>query len=488
MKKIILLISALLVVVISYAQPNSSIGFDTLFINNWQVRINANNASFVDPVTFGSSLSRIPADSGYNVLFVGNFWMGGLDTADNLHVSADRYYANGGCFTPGPYADTYDSAFYAKYNRVWKINKSDIEYHINHWNDPGYTMPEAIATWPGNGDTTNGELPVLAPFVDVNNNGIYDPQNGDYPKILGDQAIYYIINDKNCQDTLLNPMGVEIHVMYYAVQESGVLNNTFFVHYDIINLSDNIYHDVYFGLNTDADLGNYNDDYVGCDSTQNLYFFYNGDDYDDNNYGYFPPALGILFLNNTFYSFMSYINGGGPQGDPTTGQGYYNYLRAYWNDGTHLTFGGDGHSGTAECNFMYPVNSGWSEISAGNSPGDRRGIGSVYLGDLTHEQCFTVDAAYVWARETTDSSAYSSVELLLSQIPDVTQFYNQLDVDPDCGYLNASSDNPYYDMEYFNIYPNPASNKVFIKTSMKNYTVSLYSQSGQKIFEKGFFD
>ncbi|MBK8414466.1 MAG: hypothetical protein IPL22_08125 [Bacteroidetes bacterium] len=36
---------------------------------------------------------------------------------------------------------------------------------------------------------------VLAPFADFNSNGIYDPQNGDYPYILGDESIYSIFND-----------------------------------------------------------------------------------------------------------------------------------------------------------------------------------------------------------------------------------------------------------------------------------------------------
>jgi hypothetical protein len=28
-----------------------------------------------------------------------------------------------------------------------------------------------------------GEFPDQAPFVDANNNGCYDPENGDYPSI-----------------------------------------------------------------------------------------------------------------------------------------------------------------------------------------------------------------------------------------------------------------------------------------------------------------
>ncbi len=488
MKKVTLFFFGILLsITLVNAQMYLPFGYDTLNVNNWAVRINANNSNFWDMQT--SAAAEIPQGSGVSSIFSGNFWIGGLDDNNDLHVSADRYYANGGCFTPGPFANTYDSLFYVKYNRVWKINKPEIEYHINHWNDLGYTMPEAIENWPGNGNMANGEAPVLAPYVDANGNSIYDPQNGDYPYILGDQAIYYILNDNNCQDTALVPMGLEIHVMFYAIQDTGVINNTFFVHYDVINKSPNSYHDVYFGLNTDIDIGYDWDDYIGCDSTQNLYFGYNGDEDDDgaNGYGTYPPALGVLFLSHPMYSFMTYINDGGAMGDPQTNSQYYNYLRAYWNDGTHLQFGGTGHlSGGPDANFYFPEYSGWSEVSEGNTPDDRRGIASISLGNVSVNNCFTADIAYVWSRDTINPNPHSSVDLLLSQVPDVVQYFNQLSIDSNCTYLTIynSINNPYGMVKYFNIFPNPATDIVTIKTNLKDYTLSVYSQLGQKVFEK----
>ncbi|MCD6366150.1 MAG: T9SS type A sorting domain-containing protein [Bacteroidales bacterium] len=485
MKKILFSFGMLLSVSLIYAQMNLPFGHDTLNINNWAVKISANNSNFWDIQT-SNATAEIPQGSGSTSIFSGNFWIGGLDSNNNLYVSADRYFANGACFTPGPYANTYDSLFYVKYNRVWKINKSEIEYHINHWNDPGYTMPEAIENWPGNGNMINGEAPVLAPYVDANGNSIYDPQNGDYPYILGDQAIYYILNDKNNTDTTLVPMGLEIHVMFYAFQDTGVINNTFFVHCDVINKSVNTYHDVYCGINTDIDIGNGFDDYIGCDSTQNLYFGYNGDNDDDGTHGYgtYPPALGVLFLSHPMTSFMYYTNGGG---DPTTNAQYYNYLTAHWNDGTHLQFGGTGHlSGGGDANFMFPVYSGWSEESEGNTPDDRRGVASISLGNVSANYCFTADVAYVWSRDTINPNPHSSVDLLLSQAPDVVQFANQLGIDSNCTYLTIYNgiNNPYASIEYLNIFPNPATDIVTIKTNLKNYTLSVYSQLGQKVFEQ----
>ncbi len=46
----------------------------------------------------------------------------------------------------------------------------------------------------------------------------------------------------------------------------------------------------------DPDIGNPNDDYIGCDTTRKLGFCYNGDNFD-SVYGANPPAFGFRWLN-----------------------------------------------------------------------------------------------------------------------------------------------------------------------------------------------
>ena len=48
------------------------------------------------------------------------------------------------------------------------------------------------------GDTSLGQAPYLAPFVDVDYDGLYNPALGDYPDVMGDQAIFFIFNDFSC--------------------------------------------------------------------------------------------------------------------------------------------------------------------------------------------------------------------------------------------------------------------------------------------------
>ena len=56
---------------------------------------------------------------------------------------------------------------------------------------------------------------------------------------------------------------------------------------------------------SDPDLGNANDDYVGCDTTLSLGFVYNGDNNDESGYGAAPPAMGYDFFQGPSNSLRS---------------------------------------------------------------------------------------------------------------------------------------------------------------------------------------
>ncbi len=136
--------------------------------------------------------------------------------------------------------------------------------------DAGYQPIENIKNWPAHGNVSIGQENQMAPFYDANANGIYDPQNGDYPVIHGDQALYMVYNDEmtNHTETGGSKIGVEIHGMPYAFDCPGdsIFNQSLLFHYDIINRSDTSYHDFYLGLFVDFDLGNPSDNYSGSDS------------------------------------------------------------------------------------------------------------------------------------------------------------------------------------------------------------------------------
>jgi hypothetical protein len=68
----------------------------------------------------------------------------------------------------GPVSNIYSNDFAQKYNRVWKVKQTEIDYHNQHWYDANYSAPIDILEWPGNGAIINGEPQIIAPFHDVN--------------------------------------------------------------------------------------------------------------------------------------------------------------------------------------------------------------------------------------------------------------------------------------------------------------------------------
>ncbi|MDB4082974.1 hypothetical protein N9502_01770 [Vicingaceae bacterium] len=80
---------------------------------------------------------------------------------------------------------------------IVRVTRQEVISHQANYNQIGYIMPEGIKNWPAFGDTTLGVSKDLAPFFDANNNGCYDPQNGDYPVIKGDEALYWINHPTN---------------------------------------------------------------------------------------------------------------------------------------------------------------------------------------------------------------------------------------------------------------------------------------------------
>ncbi len=445
--------------------------YEYLDINNWQARFNAMGDLFWNPMT-GSCESYIPKDSLKSTLFLGNLWIGGLDSIDSLHLMGERYFPNTETWA-GPLANNYNTYnYYNKYNRLWKISKAEIEYHQNHYNDAGYQMPEAIKNWPGNGNTTNGELPIMAPFADMNGNNIYEPDQGDYPLIRGDQAVYFIYNDAKV-DTHANsgglPLGLEIHAMAYAYNDTGSLANTFFINYQIINRSNIDYHDLYIGFFDDFDIGNFKDDYTGCDSTKNLFYGYNGDDDDDGAYGYglHPPAQGFLFLNQTMTHFGYYPNTF--EYNPDTAPEFYQMLK----------FQLPRYGININSNYIFELHSGHTEGEQGNTPHDGRGVGSTGPFTLNAGDYLCMDIAFPWARTDT-GGAYQSLLDLLQDADEIQAFYNSQNYT-----CSLTQGVPQFVLPKTNIliYPNPTTGDLNIEThDIKNYQVKIYSMIGKQIF------
>jgi hypothetical protein len=452
--------------------------------------INQIRASFESDATLFDGTFEVPQGSFNNSIYIGQVWIGGLDSSGQLHMTAQTYRQQGNDLFYGPIADNYLDPTYNQHDDVAKVGIYNINDHILNYTSPGYIVPPEIADWPANGNVLNGEAATLAPYVDVNSNGTYDPANGDYPFIYGTQAVYFIANDARRPHTETGglPMGIEIHGMAYALSSTdSILSQTVFLRLEIINRSTNNYDSVYFGLFVDMDLGYWGDDYIGCDSLRNFFYTYNATN-NDPEYGARPPVQGCMLLNHPISKFIFFKEDASVQGFPSSDIEYYQYLKGRWKDNSPLTYDSTGYGGTTPANFMFPgnpsTNVGWTERGLINVPGDRRGLMSV--GPLTFPASGKIcaDFAFPYARNLTGSN-FSAITNLRSRAQILQGNYNSNP--PTCD-ISSNIFSSIGSKNQVNILPNPTNGKVRINienvNSIDKCTFRIFNSLGQCVIDR----
>lgn len=510
-----------------------------LDVNRVRAGIGNRGDMFWDLGGAGNARYEVPKGSGAHGGFCNSFWIGGLDASNQLHISAQTYRQTGGDFWPGP-LDTInascDTNTFVNYDKIWKISYNDInDFRTNFLNgniaNNTYTPTIDIITWPAHG---NGKYSRnLAPFVDMNGNGIYDPlTGGDYPRIKGEQTLYFIFNDNFTTHTEAKglPMGVEVHCMAYAYGCPNFINGknelayTTFYNYRIINRSHLNYHNVKIALFDDVDLGNYQDDYMGCHVSSNLGFSYNADGLDENvtsliGYGNYPPATGKTFLKgplapandgldndndgitdelneesllDEFIYYNPLLNSNPSPTQPPSGPyEFFNYMNARWRDSTFYTCGGNGYGGITPTRFLYPWTfyngmpcSIWSDNV--NPKGDRRHIMSTGAFNLNSKSEVEFEFAKLWSVDsTTANDNIGAVTKLISDAQKVITFYKS-GVQSTClpNMAIGINENQLNKIEV-EIYPNPVQDKLHVKLGRDEKTeMSIRDVMGKTLLTK----
>lgn len=392
-----------------------------------------------------------------NSLFAGAIWIGGEDEGV-LKLAAMTYRQGGSDFWPGPLdkvTGTTNSSRCESYDQIYKVSREEIEKHREAWeNGTLVSLSDGIKNWPGNGRGAN-EPDLLAPFYDEDSNGIYEPFNGDYPVLQTecrglpiarekntaadqpDQMLWFVYNDRGNihSETQGQAQGLELQTTAFAYATNDEINNMTFYTTRIINRGSNL-SNTYFGQWVDPDLGNYSDDYVGCDVELSLGFCYNGDDNDEGilGYGLNPPSIGVDFFEGPkrdttidgvdtmielgMSKFVYYDNDFTNFGNPQTPIHYYNYLRGLWKNGDCLTRDeANGRTGSNCTNYIFPGTSdstnrkNWTETTAGNTPADRRFLQTSGPFTLKQGAVNKITVGVVWAKASS-GGATGSLDLL----------------------------------------------------------------------------
>jgi len=312
---------------------------------------------------------EIPKGSKKTSMFSFSLWIGGIDVNNNLKLAAYRYGQGPTTatahtkndFWPGPLTvdgtAAISSETCSEYDKLYPITRLEVQEFVAWWDNqadyPNYTIPKSITDWPAHGNKAKGQAYYLAPFMDVNGDGNYDPKQGDYPYydlanklcpvnlkpgarlarakiknggdadtmgilvdqvLKGDQTLWSVYNDKGNyhSETTGEPIGMEIRAQYFAFATNDEINNMTFYSYELINRSTYTLTGTYFSQWVDPDLGYANDDYVGCDVNRGLGYCYNGTPVDGTGqsyaYGAHPPAVGVDFFQGPYMDPDGYDN------------------------------------------------------------------------------------------------------------------------------------------------------------------------------------
>jgi hypothetical protein len=369
---------------------------------------------------------EVPKGGNRHSMFAGALWLGGLDEGAQLKMAAMTYRQRGNDFWPGPLTDDGTASVTGqtceRYDGFWTIYREQVEIH-RAWlfcqdnpdcdleeSFPGYEIPLVIREWPGNGIRGyDAPLPFkLAPFEDLDGDGLYDPEI-DYPGfdldrvydcrikeidvLYGDKTIWWVYNDRGNvhTETQAGALGFEIRAQAFAFSTNDEINNMTFYNYRILNKSTFTLTNTFFGTWFDPDLGNPRDDLIGCDIPRGLGYCYNAELIDDGPLGYGPnpPAIGLDFFQGPFADYFDgldndkdgcldavvdsagvcipenellgineriimsgfmYYNNQFPNPDmvnPDNASHFYNYLQCRWKNNSPLVFTQSGGYGSS---------------------------------------------------------------------------------------------------------------------------------------------
>lgn len=275
-----------------------------MYINNVDLPLNREGV-LADVLIGGRDGGRVDNNV---FLFSGGFFLSGITNGRmwaNAVASASRIQD----YVPGTVASGRNDSRAQLY--VLRQTDGDFAPSWTEWKD---AVALGAYYYDGDGDGTYNP-------VDKNGNGKWD-RDEDRPDLLGDETVWCVYNDgtdpalRRFND--VDPQGINVRQTVFAFNSKGVVGNMIFIRYSLVNtgLVSDVIDSVYFGVWADPDLGDFEDDLVGCDAPQSFSgypkadtsgldagFVYN--DGDDGVFGANPPT----FLIDFFQGPVSYIPG-----------------------------------------------------------------------------------------------------------------------------------------------------------------------------------
>lgn len=326
-----------------------------------------------------NTTTRFPADAATSPLFSGGFWVSAYNAdSTQLYTGAQEYgrsrraydYATG-VIDP----TTGEPAPISPFCNLSTVTADEIARHLDDLADGSLDDPiDNVLLWPGEGNTSGladgyyGHE--LAPFVDANGNGVYEPTLGDYPQIAGDEAFWWAYhNDSNHPHTGSRPFGIELHTMVQARASSNPLvNGAHVFRATAINQSDSTFRNLALSFFLDPDIGCYLDDSMGSIPEQGTVYAYNLEGEDGSfdpgcpgtEYEGTPPiaalkVLEIVAPGPVDTGAVAWINPSNEAGEPSAYQPPARFFPVTWFNRMH-NLHDDGTPIAPDAEFGYDPN------------------------------------------------------------------------------------------------------------------------------------
>lgn len=363
-------------------------GFNTVLIENDNRQYLAGSAGQLMDAQSGSQSFYQSDNYITDIGFIRGLFFSGFDFNGNVKFAAAKYNSASNIdFEPGildpnggsPYFD--NACEYQDW--IWKFTAEEINLLKQEFMNGTLTVDKIsddIISYPGKAnpyyETTYGKSInfELAPFNDFNQDGIYNPLDGDTPIVilknpsfLPYEFSYTIFHDNRIHTfSITDPLRVEVHQTNYVLKSvDQIANNTVFTRLVIFNRSFDDILDFRICIFNDTDLGSSEDDFIGCDTLLNMQYAYN---HGINGLAKDAiwPINGIQYLNLKMSSFIVE----NPQTIPSVPEAlpintYFPILNGSYENYGQPTVGGSGidHSSEQRTKFMFhdtPNKEGWS--------------------------------------------------------------------------------------------------------------------------------